>query len=81
MTHDEIVARFPSGLTPDQFRALTLESADDDGKLDPPSLADWWTQQSLLIDMYLKGLIEKSGTGRMYDRGGPWFITEAGRKP
>jgi len=72
--HEDIVHRFPGGLTPAQFRMLTLESADEDGKLDPPSIADWWTQQSLLMGMYMEGLIEKRGTGPKWHRGGPWFI-------
>jgi len=77
--HAEIVALFPAGLTPKQFRTLTLKSADEDGKLDPPSLADWWATQSLLIGMYINGLIEKRGTGPQWNRGGPWYITEKGR--
>lgn len=35
--HSDVVKRFPGGLTPVQFRMLTLESADEDGKVDPPS--------------------------------------------
>jgi len=72
--HEDIARRFPGGLTPAQFRMLTLESADDDGKLDPPSIADWFAAQSLLMGMFIEGLIEKRGTGRMHSRGGPWFI-------
>lgn len=59
-----------------KFRELTLDSADEDGKVTPPSYGDWWEQQSILIGMYMEGLIEKRGPEkRMYDRGGPWYIT------
>jgi hypothetical protein len=63
-----------------EFRELTLRSADEDGKVTPPPYGDWWTQQSILIGMYMKGLIEKRGEGRMYDRGGPWYITATGQE-
>jgi hypothetical protein len=78
--HERVVAAFPGGLTPDQFDLLTLHSADADGRLDPPSIADWWTAISLQMRLYMRGWIERRGTGRMYERTGPWFITEAGRE-
>lgn len=73
--HEDVVRRFPGGLSPRQFRALALESADEDGKLDPPSLADWFATQSLLLGMFFDGLIEKRCRR---DEAGPWFITEKG---
>jgi len=61
-------------MTPADFRRLTLESANEDGQVRPPALTDWWAQQSLLMGMYMEGLIEKRGTGPMWHRGGPWFV-------
>jgi hypothetical protein len=78
--HVDVVRRYPGGLTPAQFRHETLASADEDGKLDPPALADPWMRESLLIGMYMEGLIEKRGPGRAYERTGPYYITEAGRR-
>jgi hypothetical protein len=73
--HADIMKRFPVGITPAQFRMLTLESADQDGKIDPPSVADWFAAQSILIAMWMDGLIERRG-GR--NDSGPWFITAKG---
>jgi hypothetical protein len=74
--HADVVARFPGGLTPIQFRMLTLESADADGKLDPPSLADWFAAQSILMGLWMDGLIERRCRR---NESGPWFITEKGK--
>ena len=76
--HEDVVRRYPGGLTPRQFRHETLASADDGGKLDPPALADWFKQKSLLIGMWMDGLIELRGKGRDQPMG-PWFITGKGR--
>lgn len=73
--HAYVVSRYPGGLTPAQFRHETLASADDDGVLDPPSLADWFKAQSLLIGMWMEGLIERRCRR---DEAGPWFITDKG---
>lgn len=79
--HEDVVRRYPGGLTPAQFRHETLASADEDGKLDPPDLADQWARKSLLIGMYMEGLIEQRGPGkRAYERSGPYYLTEAGRR-
>ena len=51
---DEIVARFPGGLTPEQYRRVVLESADEDGLLYLHSLANWWHRQSLLMGMFME---------------------------
>lgn len=74
--HADVVRRYPGGLTPAQFRHEALASADEDGKLDPPSIADWFRQQSLLIGMWMDGLIERRCRP---DESGPWFITDRGR--
>lgn len=74
--HEDVVRRHPGGLTPIQFRHETLASVDEDGKLDPPALADWFKQQSLLMGMWFEGLIEKRGHP---DKAGPWFIADKGR--
>lgn len=76
--HADVVSRYPGGLNPAQFRHETLLSADGDGKLDPPALADWLKQKSLLIGMWMDGLIELRGRGRDQPMW-PWFITEKGR--
>ena len=75
--HDETVARFPDGLTPEQYRRVVLESADEDGRLYPHALADWWLQQSLLMDLFMKGLIK---TNNGYHEPMKWIITDTGRK-
>jgi hypothetical protein len=76
--HEDVVRRYPGGLNPAQFRHETLASVDDDGKLDPPALADWFKQKSLLIGMWMDGLIELRGKGRDQPMW-PWFITAKGR--
>lgn len=78
--HADVMCRYPDGLTPAQFRHETLASANEDGKLDPPALANPWHRTSLLMGMYMEGLIERRGPEkRAYERTGPWFITEAGK--
>lgn len=66
-------------MTKDNYTRLVLESAAADGEIDAPQLTDTWLRLSLLIGMYMQGLIERRGEGRMYDRAGPWYITESGR--
>lgn len=78
--HEDVLRRYPRGMNPEQFRHETLVSADEDGKLDPPALADWWTQAGLLIGMYMEGLIEQRGPLRAYERKGPYYLTEAGKR-
>lgn len=76
--HDDVVRRFPSGLTPDQFRLVTLESADEDGKVYPHSIADVLLQHSMLLHMAVKdGLIDNRGGG--YNKPYDWHITQKGR--
>jgi hypothetical protein len=70
--HEDVVRRYPGGLTPAQFRDETLASADEDGKLDPPALADWFKQQSLLMKMWMDGLIERRCRR---DEAGPWYLS------
>jgi hypothetical protein len=74
--HEDVVRRYPGGLTPAQFRHEALASADEDGKLDPPAIADWFKGQGLLIGMWMDGLIERRCRR---DEAGPWFITPKGR--
>lgn len=79
--HADVVSRYPGGLTPEQFRQETLVSAGEDGVIDPPALADWFKQQSLLLRMDWDGLIKRSGPQkRYYDKTGPWLITDKGRE-
>lgn len=74
--HEDVVRRHPGGLTPATFRAEALASADEDGKIDPPALADPFAAMSLLIGMWMEGLIERRCRR---DEAGPWFITAKGR--
>jgi len=74
--HADVVRRYPGGLTPAQFRHEALMSADEDGKIDPPSLSDWFAAQSLLMGMFFDGQINKRCRR---NEAGPWFITEKGR--
>lgn len=75
--HDDVVRRFPAGLTFEQFRLVTLESADESGKVYPHSLSDWIKRQSMLFHMSLKeGLIEHRGR---HDEPFNWHITDKGR--
>lgn len=68
--------RHEGGLNFEQFKRLTLESADENGELDPPSLADFWGTMSWLHRLMFDGLIRR----RDYLKGGPWVLTEAGRQ-
>ncbi len=76
--HAEVVKAYPGGLTPEQFVRVTLESVDADGKVDPPALDDWFAAMGIVMRMYFDGLIERRGKGPMWNRGGPWYITEKG---
>lgn len=75
--HDDVVRRYPAGLTPAQFKHEALASADADGLIDPPAIADWFVQKSLLISMWMEGVIELHGSGRDKPMG-PWYITKKG---
>lgn len=75
--HADIVRRYPGGMTVEQFRMETLLSADEGGKLDPPSLSDGLTREGLLICMSINGLIENRRNPVMYP--GDWHITDEGR--
>jgi len=76
--HDYVVAKYPAGLTPNQYRHEALASANADGMIDPPAIADWFKQNSLLIGMWFDGLIETRGKGRDAPMW-PWYITDKGR--
>ena len=76
--HADVVARYPGGLTPVQFRREALASADSDEVIDPPALSDWFAQNSLLIAMWMDGLIELRGGGREKPMW-PWYITAKGK--
>lgn len=67
--HDAVVARFPGGLTVAQFRQVVLESADEEGRVYPHSIAvqgEPLAQISLLIGMWFDGLLAHmdDGSGR-----------------
>ena len=76
--HEDIVRRYPGGLTPVQYCHEALASADDGDLIDPPSIADWFTQSGILLRMWMDGLIELRGKGRDQPLG-PWYITKKGR--
>lgn len=75
--HEDVVRRYPAGLTVEQFRHETLMSADADGKLDPPSITDGLTREGLLICMSIAGLIKNHKHPVRYP--GDWRITDKGR--
>lgn len=86
--HDVVVARYPGGLTPQQFRLVTLESADaeDDGRVYPPSIqgvkGNPLIQHSLLIGMWFDGLLKHwdDGSGRpQMHQPSRFAITDKGR--
>ena len=74
--HDAVVARFPGGISPADYRRVVLESADDAGRVYPHSLSNMFHQHSLIIGMFFEGLIRTDSP-----RNAPaiWKITEAGR--
>lgn len=74
--HEAAVARFPGGMTPAQYRRVVLESADENGRVYPHSLADYFLQMSLLMGMMMDGLIQHRGG---YHVPFDWHITETGR--
>lgn len=63
-------------MTQDDYRAAVLQVADDDGRIHPPSLTDWFLQMQILLAMSMDGLIENRN--RM-DEPYRWFITDKGR--
>lgn len=73
---NRVAEQFPDGLTPQQFRLVTLESADETGQVYPPLLADWFAMMSLLIGMFMDELITRRAKP---DESGPWFITDKGK--
>jgi hypothetical protein len=84
--HAAIVARFPDGLTPRQYRRVILESADANGRVWPHSVdvpEEPLYRQSMLLRMWWEDLLAHldDGSGR------PWMhqparykITDKGRK-
>lgn len=74
--HEKTVARFPGGLTPKQFALVTLESADEDGRVYPHSIADFFVKQSILYRMAMDDLIDNRAR---HDAPCEWFITDKGR--
>lgn len=75
--HDLVVREFPGGLNRVQFAALTLVSAGEDEIVDPPSLADWWKRQSMILGLWMcDGLIERRCRR---DESGPYYLTAKAR--
>lgn len=71
--HDWVVSEYPSGLNGIQFAALTLLSAGEDGIVDPPSVADGFKRQSMLLSLsWPEGLIERRCRR---DEAGTYFLT------
>jgi hypothetical protein len=75
--HAEVVAKYPNGLTPKQFRYLTLSRTDEDGCVEVPSIQDWWAAQSMIMGMCIEGLITRKCRR---DEKGPYYITDKGRE-
>lgn len=77
--HEAVVARFPGGLTGKQFMLVTLESADEDGRVYPPSIAGGlMAQTSLLMSMCWYEDVIAPGWHR-HDQPMWWKITQKGR--
>ena len=74
--HDTIVRNYPGGLTVQQFRTLTLESADEDGRLYPPSINSF-SGYSILVGMFMDDLIKRHAVP---NEKGPWYLTAKGRE-
>lgn len=74
--HDEIVARYPGGLTYKQWRRIALESAREDDVVHPHPVGDFSVRTSLMIKLLLEGYVERRCRP---DEVGPWYITKAGR--
>lgn len=66
-------------MTREEYELEVLRSADADGILHPVPLTDWWAQMSVLMGMYIRAEIDKTGDGPMRERTGPYCIAEAGR--
>ena len=75
--HADIRDRYPDGLNYEQFKRVTLESADEDGRVYPPELTGFGTFQ-MILKMSLDGLLQYRGTHQT-----PYlpnhFITDLGR--
>lgn len=74
--HDEVVARYPGGLTTAQFRLVALESVRDDGIVHFPNV-EFIKGMSIIIGMHLADLVHRPGG---HHAKGPYFITEKGRE-
>lgn len=59
--HEKIVERFPDGLNYEQFKIVTLETADEDGRVYPPPLVEMNTFR-MVLKMALDGLLTYRGT-------------------
>lgn len=86
--HEGTVKRFPGGLTLQQFRLVTLESADDEdeGRVYPPSIqgvpGNPLIYHSLLTAMWFDGLLVHldDGSGRpQWHQPIRYKITDKGR--
>lgn len=72
-------AQAESHISVAEFRLRTLQSAGNDDIVSPPQYGDFWAVTSILVGLYMEGLLERRGNGPMWKRGGHWFITHAGR--
>lgn len=80
--HDDVVARYPEGMTPAQYRQVVLESADSEGRVYPHSIDNYFTKTSLLIGMWFDGLLTHwdDGSGRpIKQQPSNYRITDKGR--
>jgi len=41
-------------MTIEEYKLLVLRSADESGRLHPPTLDSWWTQQQILVAMEIQ---------------------------
>lgn len=75
--YDEIVAKYPNGLTFKQFVQIALESADEDGRIYPHPVGTWMDRQSLMMRMFFDGFVCRRARR---NEPGPWYITDKGRE-
>ena len=64
-------------MTRDEYKRLVLESADEDGRLDPPRLTSWLLMHEILVEMEIQDRFIKMTSARSEPM--RWRITDHGR--
>ena len=74
---DEFYRRYGDApISYEQYKLEVLATADENGKLYPPSLVEWQARFSWLMKMFFERLIESDSR---HDEPMRWRITDAGR--